>query len=65
MGTHPTAAPAGSYLYCIAPAQPLVAGKQLLKAASTGGQQGPLRIVTSDGLAAVVSDMFAARFDIT
>lgn len=65
MGTHPTAAPAGSYIYCIAPAQPLVADKQPLKTDSTGDQQRPLRIVTSDGLAAVVSDMFAARFDIT
>jgi Gas vesicle synthesis protein GvpL/GvpF len=65
MGTHPTAAPAGSYIYCIAPAHPLAKGKRRFKAAGIGDQQRPLRIVTSDGLAAVVSDMPAARFDIT
>ncbi|HEX8035562.1 MAG TPA: GvpL/GvpF family gas vesicle protein [Ktedonobacterales bacterium] len=65
MGTHPTAAPAGSYIYCIAPAHPLAKGKQPLKAASIGDQQKPPRIVTSDGLAAVVSDMSVGRFDIT
>ncbi|MGZ6391141.1 MAG: GvpL/GvpF family gas vesicle protein, partial [Ktedonobacterales bacterium] len=65
MGTHPTAAPAGSYIYCIAPAHPLAKGKRRFKAAGIGGQDSPLRTVTSDGLAAVVSDMPAARFDVT
>lgn len=65
MGTHSSIKAAGSYIYCIAPAQALARRRRPLKAASIGGQDMPLRVVTSDGLAAVVSDAPVAHFDIT
>lgn len=65
MGTHPSVQSAGSYIYCIAPAHLLAKGKRSLKAASIGDQRRPLRVVTSDGLAAVVSDTPVAHVDIT
>lgn len=65
MGTHSSIKAAGSYIYCIAPAQALARRRRPLKAASIGGQDMPLRVVTSDGLAAVVSDAPIAHFDIT
>lgn len=65
MGTHAPVQPTGSYIYCIAPAQALARRRRPLKAASIGGEHKPLRVVTSDGLAAVVSDVPVAHFDIS
>lgn len=65
MNSNAPVAPTGSYIYCIVPAQPLAHAKRPTKVAGVGGEQSPVRIVRSDDLAAVVSDVAVKRFDIS
>lgn len=56
---------AGSYLYCIVPARPLANDNRLAEVEGIGGQHYPVRIISGDGLAAVVSDVAVSRVDIS
>ncbi len=56
---------AGSYLYCIVPARPLADDNRPIEVESIGGQHYPVRIISGDGLAAVVSDVAVSRLDIS
>ena len=59
----PASTPMGTYMYCIAHAQPFEEG-YTLKTQAIGGPEHPARLLRYDDLAAVVSDAPARRLDI-
>lgn len=65
MNPSPPDMPVGSYLYCIVPARSLADDNRPIEVASVGGQSSPVRIVSNDELAAVVSDIAVPHFDIS
>jgi Gas vesicle synthesis protein GvpL/GvpF len=55
----------GTYIYCIARAQPFEQGGSPFTAPGIGGRDKPVRLLTSDDLAAVVSDAPRDGYDVT
>src|ERR687883_46254 len=56
----------GTYIYCVAPAQAFEKnGSSLVATPGIGGRDKPVRLLTSDDLAAVVSDAPRDDYDIT
>jgi hypothetical protein len=56
----------GTYIYCVAPAQPFEKnGGSLVATPGIGGRDKAIRLLTSDDLAAVVSDAPREDYDIT
>jgi hypothetical protein len=64
MGQTPTST-TGTYIYCIARAQPFEQGDLPFTTPGIGGREKAVRILTSDDLAAVVSDATRDDYDVT
>lgn len=60
----PSSSPMGTYIYCIAHAEPFVNEQMPLHSEAIGGPEYPARILSSGDLAAVVSDVPARRLDV-
>jgi hypothetical protein len=56
---------AGTYIYCVARAQPFESGESPFATPGIGGQDHAARVVTYGDLAAVVSDSPQDRYDLT
>jgi hypothetical protein len=65
MNANGPATSTGTYVYCVGYAQALADANSAFSAHGVGGPSGPLRVITLDDLAAVVSDAPATRLDIT